>query len=121
MKRFFWGVAILSMVGCGGTHTTGPGNPSLGVVSITGPSDTFVPTSGALSAGDAAILIGAPFVGPTSPVLVMPSNANGVVTVTFTSESQGHVAALLGLTVGVYAFNFQTSDITGSLGVGQKC
>jgi hypothetical protein len=110
--------SALLLVGCSTQHTVGAGNPSLGVVSITGPSDTVVPTSGRLSVSDAATLMGAPFVGPTSPVLVMPSNANGVVTVNFTSNSSTGVAAQLGLTVGAYSFNFTTSNISGALGAG---
>jgi hypothetical protein len=65
------------------------------------------------------VLIGAPFIGPTSPVLVMPSNANGVVTATFSSNNQSSVNVALGLTVGAYNFNFTTTDVSGSLGIGQ--
>jgi hypothetical protein len=109
-------LASLAFVGCNSRHIVGPGDSSLGQVTITGPSDTAAPpTSGKLSAEDAIVLIGAPFVGPTSPVLVMPSNANGNVTVTFSSNSTASVAAALQLSVGAYAFNFQTTDISGSL------
>lgn len=120
MRAITWlvGLSVL-LVGCSTKHTTGAGDPSLGVVSITGPSDTtIVPSAGRLSVAEAALLIGNPFIGPTSPVLVMPSNANGVVTVNFTSNSSTGVAAQLGLTVGAYNFNFTTSNISGSLGVG---
>jgi hypothetical protein len=113
------GLALLA-VGCSTQHTVGAGNPSLGVVSITGPSDNTVPVSGrSISAADAAKLMGLPFVGPTSPVLVMPSNANGVVTATFSSNNQSSVNVELGLRVGAYNFDFTTTDVSGSLGVGQ--
>jgi hypothetical protein len=111
------GLALLA-IGCSTKHTVGAGDPSLGVVSITGPSDTTVPQAGRLSVEDVIALTGAPFVGPTSPVLVMPSNANGVVTVQFTGNSQTNVSAQLGLTVGAYAFNFTTTNVSGSLGAG---
>jgi hypothetical protein len=113
MKKVFVAIAILALAACSQTHTVGAGNPSLGVVSITGPSSVN-PTSGALTVGEAGVLIGAPFIGPTIPDAVPPGTP-GTLTVTFTSEDTQHVKVNLKFRAGVYDFDFTTSNITGSL------
>ncbi len=107
------GIAAALTIACTSKHTTGAGDPSLGVVSITGPSSVGA-TSGALTVGEAGVLIGAPFIGPTIPDAVPPGTP-GILTVTFTSEDTEHVKVNLKFRAGVYDFDFTTSNITGSL------
>jgi hypothetical protein len=107
------GLALLA-VGCSTQHTVGAGNPSLGVVSITGPSDNSAPTSGRLSVSEAALLTGAPFVGPTTPEAVPPGTP-GTLTVHFLVQPDSNIQAELKFRAGVYDFDFVTTNISGNL------
>src|SRR4051812_15377645 len=114
-RQIVWGLLALGMaaVGCSSKHVVGTGDPSLGVVSITGPSTNTTPVSGAMTIQDATQLMGAPFVGPTIPDAVPPGTP-GTLTVQFTSNDSS-LQAQLKFRAGVYDFDFTTSHVTGTL------
>jgi hypothetical protein len=113
-QNIVWGtVLMLAMTACSSKHTVGEGNPALGVVSITSPSTGIAPTIGAMTIDDAAVLMGAPFVGPTVPDAV-PPGIPGVLTVQFTSTN-AQLQANVKFRAGVYDFDFTTSNLTGTL------
>jgi hypothetical protein len=110
-----WGslALVMAAVGCSSKHVVGAGDPSLGEVSITGPSNNTTPVSGAMTIQDAAQLMGASFVGPTVPDAVPPGTP-GTLTVQFTSNDSS-AQAQIKFRAGVYDFDFTTSHVTGTL------
>ncbi len=117
-SELVWGslAVVVAAVGCTSKHVVGAGDPSLGVVSITGPSNNTAPVSGAMTIQDAAQLMGAPFVGPTIPDAVPPGTP-GTLTVQFTSN-EASVQAQLKFRAGAYDFDFTTSHVSGTLANG---